>query len=466
MDQDHQPLPPARQGRIHAILLEWKTLAILGAPILIAQLAQMANGVIDTVMAGHASAEDLAGVGIGTSLWVPVLLFFIGTLNALQPTISGQYGARQLDRIMPVAWQGLYIGGIAALIMILLLINARPLLDLLKLDPQTADIAQGYLNAFAWGVPALILLNALRGLTDGLGHTRVIMVFSLVSTLFNLPLNYIFIYGKLGLPAFGGVGCGWATSLSNGIAVVALLVYLNRSRVYARFHLLTNWVKPDWTMIRQLLRLGLPIGFTMFVEVSMFAVIALFLAPLGPKVVAGHQIVLNIISLLFMVPLSLGMALTLRVSFLLGAGEPARARLLARSALVLATAVAFVYMPMLLLIPDFLASLYTSDKVVRAITVHLLFFAAIFQLADAIQVTAINALRGYKDTRVPMVMVLFSFWCVCLPIGYMLTFTDWLGEPKGAPGFWLALILGLLLAGCLLTTRLFRVTRRAEQATH
>src|SRR5690606_16212722 len=129
-------------GRIHAILLEWKTLAILGAPILIAQLAQMANGVIDTVMAGHASAEDLAGVGIGTSLWVPVLLFFIGTLNALQPTISGQYGARQLDRIMPVAWQGLYIGGIAALIMILLLINARPLLDLLKLDPQTADIAQ------------------------------------------------------------------------------------------------------------------------------------------------------------------------------------------------------------------------------------------------------------------------------------------------------------------------------------
>ncbi len=461
MDQDHQPLPPARQGRLAAIFLEWKTLAILGAPILIAQLAQMANGVIDTVMAGHASAEDLAGVGIGTSLWVPVLLFFIGTLNALQPTISGHRGAGQLDRIMPVTWQGLYIAGVASLVMILLLINTRPLLVFLRLDVQTADIAQGYLQAFAWGVPALVLLNALRGLTDGLGHTRVIMVFSLVSTLFNLPLNYIFIYGKLGLPAFGGVGCGWATSLSNGIAVLALLVYLNRSRVYAHFHLLANWVKPDWAIIRQLLRLGLPIGFTMFVEVSMFAVIALFLAPLGPKVVAGHQIVLNIISLLFMVPLSLGMALTLRVSFLLGAGESVRARLLARSSLLLAAAIACVYIPFLLLTPAFLAGLYTSDDEVRAITVQLLFYAAIFQLADAIQVTAINALRGYKDTRVPMIMALFSFWCVCLPVGYVLTFTDWLGAPLGASGFWLALILGLVLAGGLLSFRLVRVSHRA-----
>lgn len=459
MDQDHQPLPPARQGRLAAILLEWKTLAILGAPILIAQLAQMANGVIDTVMAGHASAEDLAGVGIGTSLWVPVLLFFIGTLNALQPTISGHRGAGQLDRIMPVTWQGLYIAAAASVVMILLLINTRPLLVFLRLDAQTADIAQGYLQAFAWGVPALVLLNALRGLTDGLGHTRVIMVFSLVSTLFNLPLNYIFIYGKLGLPALGGVGCGWATSLSNGIAVLALLVYLNRSRVYAHFHLLANWVKPDWTIIRQLLRLGLPIGFTMFVEVSMFAVIALFLAPLGPKVVAGHQIVLNIISLLFMVPLSLGMALTLRVSFLLGAGESVRARLLARSSLLLATGIACVYIPFLLLTPAFLAGLYTSDDEVRVITVQLLVYAAIFQLADAIQVTAINALRGYKDTRVPMIMALFSFWCVCLPLGYVLTFSDLLGTPRGASGFWLALILGLMLAGLLLTGRLYRVSR-------
>lgn len=457
MDQPSQPLPQVRVGRIEAVLSEWKTLAVLGAPILIAQLAQMANGVIDTVMAGHVSAEDLAGVGIGASLWVPLLLFFIGTLNALQPIISGHRGAGEMHRIMPMAWQGLYVAGAASAVMILLLTNTRPLLNILRLDLQTADIAAGYLVGFAWGVPALLLLNALRGLTDGLGHTRVIMIFSLLSTACNLPLNYIFIYGKLGVPAMGGIGCGWATSLSNGIAAVALLVYLNRSQTYAQFHLLRGWVAPHWHQIKNLLRLGLPIGFTMFVEVSMFAVIALFLAPLGPKVVAGHQIVLNIISLLFMVPLSLGMALTLRVSFLLGACAPERARLLARSALLLALGVAMVYVPLILLSRKYIVTLYTIDVEVQIIAAQLLLFAAFFQIADVVQVTAINALRGYRDTRVPMLIILLSFWVIALPLGYVLTFTDVLTHAMGAPGFWSALIAGLAVASVLLSWRLFRI---------
>ncbi len=445
------------------MLVEWKNLVLLGAPILIAQLAQMANGVIDIVMSGHVSAEDLAGVGIGTSIWIPLLLFFIGTLNALQPTVSGYRGAGRWERIMPATWQGLYITVVASVLMMLVLFNIRPVLDLLRLDATTADVAEGYLYAFAWGVPALLTFNALRGLTDGLGHTRVIMVFALFCTLLNLPLNYIFIYGKLGLPALGGVGCGWASTLSNGVTVLGLLIYLNRSRAFARFHLLANWVKPDLRIIRQLLSLGLPIGLTMFVEVSMFAVIALFLAPLGPQVVAGHQIVLNIISLLFMVPLSLGMALTLRVSFLLGAGAPDQARLLARSALLLALAIALVYVPFLLLAPEFRARLYTNDVGVQAVAVQLLLYAAIFQLADVLQVTAINALRGYRDTRVPMLLMMFSFWCICLPLGYLLTFTALLGEARGAPGFWLALIVGLAMACLLLILRLFRVSRLRTQ---
>jgi MATE family multidrug resistance protein len=446
--------------RTSIILREWRTLALLGGPILVAQLAQMANGVIDTVMAGHASAQDLAGVGIGTSIWIPLLLFFVGTLNALQPTISGLRGAGRPKEIMPLAWQGIYIAAVAAVLMIVLLRSVHPLLALLNADAGTARVAEGYLRGFAWGVPALLLLNALRGLTDGLGHTRVIMMFSLLSTLLNLPLNYVFIYGKFGLPALGGIGCGWATSLANGLAVLALLIYLNRSPLFARFHLLTHWAPPIWREIRQLLRLGLPIGFTIFVEVSMFSAIALFLAPLGAKVVAGHQIVLNMISVLFMVPLSLGMALTLRVSFLVGAKQTIQARLLARSALLLASAIALVCIPLLLLGRQWLPRLYTGDLEVQAITTQLLVFAAIFQWADVLQVTAINALRGYKDTRIPMLIMLLSFWAICMPLGYALTFTDWLNEPMGAQGFWLGLILGLVLASVLLTWRLFRISGR------
>lgn len=458
MDESHQPLPEIRQSLFTRTLSEWRTLAILGGPILIAQIAQMANGVIDTVMAGHASAEDLAAVGIGSSLWMPLFLFFMGLLGALQPIISGYNGARTLDRIMPATWQGLYLAGAGSVIMILLLTHVHPVLALLNLESRTAGITQGYLNAFAWGVPAMLMMTALRGLTDGLGHTRVIMAFSVLSTLFNLPLNYIFIYGKFGLPAMGGVGCGWATSLSNGIAAIALLLYLNRSEAYRRFHLLADWVKPDLAGLSYILKIGVPIGFTIFVEASMFSVIALFLAPLGPVVVAGHQIALNVVSLLFMLPLSIGMALTLRVSFLMGAGAPDTARLISRSSLILAAATALVFALMLLVFSEGIAKLYTGEVDVQTVTIRLLLFAALFQIADVIQVTCISALRGYKDTRIPMFIMLFSFWGVGLPLGYLLTFTDLLWPAMGAAGFWVGLTGGLTSASILLGWRLFRYT--------
>ena len=455
MDEISQPLAAARQSLVSRTLGEWRTLAILGGPILIAQVAQMANGVIDTLMAGHASAEDLAGVGIGNSLWMPLFLFFMGMLGAQQPIISGYNGARSFDKIIPIAWQGIYLAGIGAVIMNLLLTNVHPVLSLLNLEPNTARISQGYLNAFAWGIPALLLMTALRGLTDGLGHTRVIMAFSLLSTLINLPLNYIFIYGKLGVPAMGGIGCGWATSLSNGFAAIALLVYLNRSQLYRNVHLLKGWVKPDLEKLRYILKIGLPIGFTIFVEASLFCVIALFLAPLGPVVVAGHQIALNVVSLMFMVPLSVGMALTLRVSFLMGAGAPDTARLIARSSLIFAAVISLAFATLLLMFSAQIAALYSSDPGVQAVSIQLLAIAAFFQVADIIQVTCISALRGYKDTRIPMFFMLFSFWGLGLPLGYILTFTDWLWPAMGAAGFWIGLTGGLTSASILLVSRLF-----------
>jgi multidrug resistance protein, MATE family len=340
----------------------------------------------------------------------------------------------------------------------------RPIFELLLLDAQTTDIAQGYLDALAWGIPAVLLLNSLRGLTDGMGHTRIVMAFSLVSTVLNVPFNYLFIFGfSIGdwhVAAMGGVGCGWATAAANWIAVIALLIYLNLNKDYKAFHLIGDWVKPNWIEIKHILQLGLPIGFAMFVEVSMFCMIALFLSPLGPTVIAGHQIVLNAIALFFMVPLSLGMALTLRVSFLIGAHEHFKARLLARSAIFLAMGIACVNMPIIFFGREWIAALYTSDNEVQKIAIQLFILGAIFQIADVTQVTMINVLRGYKDTKIPMLIVLFSFWCVSLPLGYILTFEDWLHDPMGASGFWLALIAGLACAAILLTFRVFNFKAR------
>lgn len=442
--------------RFQDTLKEWRILASLGAPILITQLAQMANGVIDTVMAGHYSARDLAGVAIGNSFWMPIFLFFVGILTALQPTISNHRGAQALHKIPTVAWQGIYIALTSALLMMVLLRHVEPALQWLQLEPATAAITQGYLNGFLWGVPAMLLIVALRGLTDGLGHTQVMMGASLLSTLINLPLNYIFIYGKLGFPAMGGAGCGWATALANSIALLILLIYLHRSEKFRHFAPLQKINGIQWQEIKKLLRLGIPIGSAMFFEVSMFTVIALFLAPLGPTVVAGHQLVLNFVSLMFMVPLSLGMALTLRVSFLVGKGECQTAHHLARSALLLALCIALFYVPLLTLGTSWIAAAYTQDTAVMAIAVQLLKLAAIFQVADVLQVTAISGLRGFHDTRIPMLIILLSFWGIAMPLGYTLTFTDMIVPAMGAAGFWLALIVGLVSACVLLLTRLFR----------
>ncbi|MFW5825314.1 MAG: MATE family efflux transporter [Marinobacter sp.] len=465
LDQEHQPVPDIKAPLVPRVLREWHTLALLGGPILIAQIAQMANGVIDTIMAGHASAEDLAAVGIGSSIWMPLFLFFMGLLGALQPIISGYNGARAVHRIMPATWQGLYIGAISSVVMIALVTSVGPVFSLLNLDPQTSHIAGGYLDAFAWGVPFMLLMVALRGLTDGLGHTRVIMAFSVLGTLINLPLNWALIYGKFGLPAMGGIGCGWATAISNAIAAIAMVLYLNRSPVYKHFHLIADWVKPDLANIRYIARIGLPIGFTIFVEASMFAVIALFLAPLGPVVVAGHQIALNVTSLLFMLPLSIGMALTLRVAFLVGAGTRGTAHLLSRSSLVLAGVTALVFATSLFLFASPISRLYTSDPEVQAVTTLLLKYAAVFQIADVIQVSCISALRGYKDTRIPMFIMLFSFWGVGMPLGYCLTFTDLIVTAMGAPGFWVGITAGLATAAVLLGWRLFRYTRARIRQT-
>ncbi|HQQ63348.1 MAG TPA: MATE family efflux transporter [Pseudomonadales bacterium] len=433
---------------------EWKILIRLGLPILVAQLAQMANGVIDTIMAGHYGARDLAAVAIGNSFWMPVFLFFLGALGALQPTISGHRGARDMARIIPVTWQGLYIAAVFCVLMVAALSHVQTILVWMHLDADTAQITQRYLAAFAWGVPAMLLLVTLRGLTDGMGHTRIVMLFSLLGTLINLPLNYIFIYGKLGMPEMGGAGCGVATAMANTAAAIALVFYLHFHHDYREHLIWQGRVRPHFNTIKNLLRLGLPIGCTMFFEVSMFTVIALFLAPLGPVVVAGHQIVLNAVSLMFMVPLSLGMALSLRVSFLIGARDMERAHWLARSALLLALCIAMFYVPLLLLGKAGIAALYTDDKTVQDIAQKLLLLAAIFQVADVLQVTAISALRGYRDTRVPMLIILLSFWGVGMPLGYTLTFTDWITAPMGAAGFWIGLIGGIATACVLLVTRL------------
>ena len=286
------PASPA-VSRTRRSLNEVQALLALAGPIIVAQLANTAMGFVDTVMAGRVGPRDLAAVALGNSIWVPLLLLMGGILLATTAKVSRKVGAGTYALIGPLVRQALWLALAIGLLAALLLLSARPLLLIMQVEAALADTAMGYLQAVALGFPALALFQVLRGFSDGLGSTRPTMVIGLLGLLLNIPLNYIFIYGKLGLPAMGGVGCGWATALVMWFMLGAMLWWVHWAPLYKSSRLFEHLEGPQWPAIRALLSLGLPIGIAIFAEASIFSVIALLIGGLGATVVAGHQIALK-----------------------------------------------------------------------------------------------------------------------------------------------------------------------------
>jgi MATE family multidrug resistance protein len=335
----------------------------------------------------------------------------------------------------------------------------------MQVEVSLRATAMGYLQAIAFGFPALALYQVLRGFSDGLGSTRPSMVISLFGLLLNIPLNYVFIYGKLGLPAMGGVGCGWATALVMWFMFGAMLLWVHWAPVYQSSRLFEHLERPQWVAIRGLLAVGLPIGIAIFAEASIFSVIALLIGSLGANVVAGHQIALNFSSMVFTIPYSLAMAATVRVGQALGRGAPREARFGAGVAMATALAYACCSASLMLWLRADIARLYTTDAEVLAVAGALLMYSALFQFSDAIQVTAAGALRGYQDTRATMLITLLAYWGIGLPIGYGLGLGHLFGPPSGPQGLWQGLVVGLTCAAALLGVRLQRSARRHIRAT-
>lgn len=451
--------------RLQRVSTECCSLLKLATPIIIAQLANTAMGFVDTVMAGRVSPQDLAAVALGNSIWVPVFLLMTGILLATTPKVAQRFGAGLHNEIGPLVRQALWLAlavGIAAAV---LLWNAQVVLRVMNVDPALIDPAMGYLRAVACGFPAVALYHVLRCFSDGLGHTRPSMVIGLIGLALNIPLNYIFIYGKLGLPAMGGVGCGWATGLVMGFMFLSMLLWVKWAPFYQPSKIFSHFEWPQWPVLKRLLSVGTPIGIAVFAESSIFAVIALLIGGLGATVVAGHQIALNFSSMVFMIPYSLGMAATVRVGQALGRGEPREARFAAGVSMGVALAYACLSASLMLLLREQIAQIYTPDRAVIAVATTLIVYSALFQFSDAIQVTAAGALRGYQDTRMTMILTLFAYWGIGLPVGYALGLTDWLGEPSGPSGLWQGLVVGLTCAAVMLAIRLSGSARKRIRAS-
>lgn len=453
----------SRSARIQT---EVRALLTLATPIIIAQLAHTAMGFVDAVMAGRVSARDLAAVALGNSLWVPVFLLMNGILLATTPKVAQRYGAGQQAEIGPLVRQALWLALAVGLGCAVLLWHSEPLLRLMGVDAALAAMSMDYLHGIACGFPAVALYHVLRCCSDGLGHTRPSMVQGIGGLLLNIPLNYVLIYGHLGFPALGGVGCGWASGAVMWFMLLGMLWWVNRAPYYHPSQLFKHFEWPQWAVIRRLLSVGVPIGVAIFAECSIFSVIALLIGGLGATVVAGHQIALNFSSMVFMIPYSLAMAATVRIGQALGRGEPRNARFAAGVAIATALGYACLSASLMLLLRESIASIYSPDPAVIAMAATLLVYSALFQFSDAIQATAAGALRGYQDTRATMLITLFAYWGIGLPVGYVLGLSDWLGQPSGPSGLWQGLIVGLTCAAVLLGVRLMRSARRhIRQAT-
>ena len=448
------PAPaPAPKPVDEAALDSTGALIALAWPILVAQLAVIGLGVIDTVMAGRLSATDLAGVALGSSIYATVFVGFMATLQALTPIAGHHFGARRYRQIGIDVRQTLWLALFLALIALPPLLANRPWLRLIDAAPAVAAISSLYLWAVAAGLPAAFASRAFIALNAAVSRPAVTMLINLGALAAKVPLNLVFIHGAGPLPAMGGAGCGIATALIMWLMLLAHWLLWRLDPYYRRFHAPAEAGRgPIWNRQKELLRLGLPSGGALLIEISSFTFIALLLARFGATTVAGHQIVANLIALLFMLPLSYGIASSVLVAQALGAGRPTIARRAGRRGFRLAVASALAMAILVYLLREPLVAQFTRDPQVAAVALGLVGVAMLFHFFDAVQGVSTFILRGYKVALMPMLIHGVCLWAIGLAGGFWLAYRPPPGWQFGpAASFWLAAAAGLAIAGAALT---------------
>ncbi|SIQ48156.1 multidrug resistance protein, MATE family [Peribacillus simplex] len=420
-------------------------------PILITQISMYAMTFFDVMMSGQYSTQDVAGVSIGSSLWTPVYTGLSGILIALTPVVSQLVGSRQSKSVSYSVMQAIYLA--VALALIILIIGAftlNPVLSAMDLEDGVHIVAHDYLIALSLGIIPLFVYNALRAFIDALGQTRISMIITLCALPINVLFNYLFIYGKFGFPELGGVGSGYATAITYWlIALVAILVVI-KINPFSTYEVFSEFFRVSWREWKALLLIGVPIGLAIFFETSIFSAVTLLMSKYDTVTIASHQIAMNFASLLYMIPLSISMALTIVIGFEIGAARYKDAKEYSWIGISMALTMSLVLSTILFLFREPVASLYTKDHEVMMLTSHFLIYAIFFQISDALQAPIQGILRGYKDVNVTFAMSLVSYWILGLPIGYFFAkYTD-----MGAFGYWIGLISGLALGAIGLAARL------------
>jgi MATE family multidrug resistance protein len=450
------PLNSGRVGRTRRFVASARRIAPLAWPVFIGQVSVLAFGTIDTVLVARHAAVDLAALAVGAAAYITIFIGLMGVVLAIGPIVGQLYGAGKLPEAGRQVHQALWVAIGLSLLGCVLLAFPAPFLALSQATPEVALRVRGYLLALALSLPASLLFTIYRGFNTAVGRPKAVMLLQLAGLALKLPLSLALVTGvpALGIPALGVVGCGIATCIAMWSQLLIALAVLARDPFYRAFELLGRGLdRPQWRDMRALLKLGLPMGAGILVEVTAFAFMALFIARLGTTAVAGHQLVINLMSILFMLPLAIGNATSTLVAQRVGAHDAAAARRLAWHGLVLGIAVSVLVGCAVWLARVPVLGLYTRDAAVLAAALPLLTWLVLFHIADAAQVVAAFVLRAYKIATVPLLIYVGALWGLGLGGGYVLAFNVGGGVPpalQGAPGYWAAATAGLVLAGLAL----------------
>lgn len=434
----------------------------LAGPILVSQFAVMGLGLIDTVMAGRLSARDLAAVALGSSIYASIFIGMNGVLQVLTPIAGHHYGAGRWREIGHTQVQGQWLAMALSLIGIVALLIPGPWLALAGADPAVADITARYLGWIALGLPAALMTRVYVGINAAVSRPGVAMTINLALLAAKVPLNALFLHGAGPLPAMGGAGCAAASAVLLWVGAVLNIVVWRLDPFYQRFRI-DALTRPAWQRQKEILRLGLPSGLSLLIEVTSFTFMAILIARLGAATLAGHHIIANLVSLLFMLPLSLGIATSVLVAQSLGAGRPDLARRVALRGWRIAAGTGLALALAVWLGREAIVGGYTTDAEVARLALSLMGIAALFHAADALQGCAGQILRGYKIVLLPMLIHSAALWGVGLIGGFVLAYRTSLGaELGGAQSFWLAALAGLVLTAIALSALAERVSRDAR----
>ncbi|MGM0751116.1 MAG: MATE family efflux transporter [Bacillota bacterium] len=434
-----------------------KQLSVILIPILVTQLGMFAMNFFDTIMSGKYSPIDLAGVAIGSSLWVPVFTGLSGILLAVTPIVAQLIGGGNKKDVPHTVLQGVYAAiALSTFVMIVGATVLHPILNGMNIEAEVRTVAKDYLIALSFGMIPLFIYNVLRSFIDALGMTRVTMFITLLSLPINVVFNYLLIFGKLGFPALGGVGAGYASAITYWVITIIAFWVVHTKRPFDQYFIFKAIHKPDISKWKELFQIGIPIGLSIFFEVSIFSAVTLLMSNYDTVVIAAHQAAINFASFLYMIPLSISMALTIVVGFEVGAKRLRDAKIYSWMGVSFALLLAVIYGVILLVFRSEISHLYSDDPYVLELTAHFLLYAVFFQLSDAIQAPVQGALRGYKDVNITFMMALISYWVIGLPLGYVLAnYTEF-----GPYGYWLGLTSGLTAGALTLSGRLLFIQKK------